>query len=142
MDDMSHYEQNRIYIVSMSDDILSDTVSQVNRYLKPLMDAIENSKIEGLLLDCHRVGMIDSAGIGMLCGKYVRLKKFNKKFALCQLDQDLFIMLEKLDLIKKLRVVSNVNTALHSIGYQAIDTFESLRKQGEQSEKTIFFGKS
>ncbi len=142
MADMSHYEQDRIYIVTLTDDIVSETISQINKYLRPLLDAIEDSKIEGLLLDCQRVGMIDSAGIGMLCGKYVRLKRFNKKFALCQLDDELLVMLQKLDLVNKLRVFSNVNSALHSIGYQHVDAFESLRKKDDSSEKTILFGKT
>ncbi len=118
---VKHYEQNQLYIVSIRGDISRATVAKINQHLKPLLISIENERqLKGLLLECSDVEFIDSAGIGMLCGKYVNLKKQRKAFALCSLKIDLIEVLHKLSLTEKIHFYPTVRDAIYSMGTTTI----------------------
>ncbi|MBF0288847.1 MAG: STAS domain-containing protein [SAR324 cluster bacterium] len=132
---IEHYKQNQLYVVSIHGEISRGTVAQINQHLKPLMFSMENEKkLKGILLECRDVEFIDSAGIGMLCGKYVNLKKQKKAFALCSLKVDLMEVLHKLSLTDKINLYPSIRDAIHEMDSSAA-TQEPLKIVSENPEK-------
>ena len=85
---VSHYEENNLYIVTIGNDLTIETVGTFNQYVKPLIETVLLSKdMRGVVLDMKKVSMLDSSGIGAICGKLIKLKKTGKKLALCNINK-------------------------------------------------------
>ncbi len=83
---LTHYERNNIYIVAFEGDLTNNNAKACNQYLRPILDKMKKSKHKNrILLDLTGVPHMDSAGLGLICGKFIGLKKQEKKLALCNL---------------------------------------------------------
>jgi STAS domain len=67
------------------------------------------------VLDFEGVTMMDSAGIGLICGKHLALKKENKKLAICYVSQSIFrvMMVAKVDNV--LNIYPDLSSALSDL---------------------------
>ncbi|MBF0288399.1 MAG: STAS domain-containing protein [SAR324 cluster bacterium] len=114
---ISHYEENQFYVISIAGDISRMTTGKINQYLKPLLFSVESkSKLKGVVLDCSQVESIDSAGVGLLCGKHVNLKKQSKKMAISGLSSELHKSFQQLDLTGRLNIYSSLQEAISILG--------------------------
>ncbi len=89
-----HYREKNVTIVAVSGSINSTNVSQLKKFLDPVLSEMDsNPTFNSLALDLNSVPTMDSSGIGLVCGKFVRLKKQHKKLVLCNVSrtvQDMF----------------------------------------------------
>lgn len=119
--ELRHYEENGVFIVNIIGEIVGSNTKKINEYLKPMMDLLRGmSNHRGLVLDFDEVSMVDSAGIGLLCGKHLALKKENKKLGICYINQNIFrvITIAKVDNV--LNIYPDMASALGDI--KMVDT--------------------
>lgn len=114
---ISHYEENHLYIVNVGDNLTIETVGTFNQYLKPLIDNIlKENHMRGMILDMKRVSILDSSGIGTICGKLIKLKKINKKLVLCNANKNINDIFTVSGLRSALTIYSSVAEAVAMLG--------------------------
>ncbi|MBF0288364.1 MAG: STAS domain-containing protein [SAR324 cluster bacterium] len=114
---VTHYEQNKLCIISFEGNLTNSTVGVCNEYLRPILADMEKKKqIAGLLMNLSKVNLIDSAGIGFICAKFVRMKKQGKKFGLCNLKETLKTTFSMTGLDSNITIYSTTMEGLHHMG--------------------------
>ncbi len=132
---ISCYEKNKVYVVSISGEITHESVGEINEYLKPILAEIKQNKLTGMILDCKKVTMIDSSGIGMICGKHISLKKEGKRFVLCNLNDRLWKVFQATKLTGNLTIYSNIHEAIMTVGVDGnMKKYESDQSSTETNE--------
>lgn len=117
--EIKHVTKDNILIVTFAGDFVSSNIAAISKYVAPLLGNVEKdeSKI-GMIFDMKQVTILDSSGIGFICGRFVRLKKKKKKLALCDLNPNLEQMMSAANL-----------TDLIPIGYNQFDALVYLREE-------------
>ncbi len=115
--ELTHFKQNNIYVVTLTGSLTNTTADVCNKYLDPVLKEMKNSKTaNGLILDLKGVDILDSSGIGLICGKFVRLKKQGKKMALCSLNETVRQAFVLTDLDKTIPVYSTTIEGINRLG--------------------------
>lgn len=113
----NHYVEQHVDIVAIAGNITSNNVSAFNEFVNPIISSVTRSRTNhALLLDFKGVPLIDSSGIGVICGKYIRLKKAGKKLALCSASRVIIDMLAVTGLDKTLSFYQSVPESLAILG--------------------------
>lgn len=114
---INHYEERNLYVVTIGGSLNSGSIGSFNKYLTPLIDSIvKRDHMRGLILDMKGVGMLDSSGIGSICGKFVRLKKVDKKLALCNVNKNVSNSFSVSGLKNTLTFYNNIPEAISILG--------------------------
>ncbi|MBF0279362.1 MAG: STAS domain-containing protein [SAR324 cluster bacterium] len=114
---VGHYKENNLYIVTVGDNLTVDTVATFNQYVKPLMeDVLKTTQMRGLILNMKKVFMVDSSGVGTICGKLIKLKKAEKKMVLCNVNKTVTDTFADSGLGSALTYYSSVQEAIAIIG--------------------------
>ena len=109
----THYQDQNVFVVTIVGDLTSPNSAEFNKYLKPILEAMDKSAgLNGLVFNLEAVSMLDSSGIGIICGKFIRLKKQNKKLALCNAGRRVVDVFEMSGLGKTLPFYDTLALAL------------------------------
>ena len=83
---------DNIRILSLEGNIVLEETAELREMIEPF---IEDSDVDGIILNCEKVSFIDSSGLGLIVSIYKTLIKSNRKFALSCLskkNEDVFIL--------------------------------------------------
>ncbi len=82
---MNLYDQkiDNYLILSITGNIVLEDTTKLKEYVEQY---IEDSSLEGIIINCENVKFIDSSGLGLIVSIYKTLKKMDKKFALTALS--------------------------------------------------------
>lgn len=112
-----HYVEQSLEVVAISGNITTANVAEFNAFLNPILDKfIRHRSHRVFALDLKEVFVMDSSGIGGLCGKYIRIKKNQKKLVLCNTRKTIVDMLTVTGLDKTLSFFDSVPDALTMLG--------------------------
>lgn len=70
-------------ILSISGNIVLEDTTKLKEHVEQY---IEDSSVEGIIINCDSVKFIDSSGLGLIVSIFKTLKKMDKKFALTALS--------------------------------------------------------
>lgn len=114
---IDHYESNNVYVITPVGTLIGKNALEFNKYLKPIIEEVSSSRrIRGMIFDMSEVSMIDSSGIGAITGKFVRMKKLEKKFALTHVNNSLFYALATVNLDQVVTFYATTAEALYILG--------------------------
>ncbi|MBF0280623.1 MAG: STAS domain-containing protein [SAR324 cluster bacterium] len=109
MMDLTHRIENGICLINLAENLISSNVSEVQNYLKPL---IQDESTTGIVLNLENVLYIDSSGFGLLISVYQSLRKREIKFALCDVDEKIIEYFARMKIDRFLDVYPNEKSAL------------------------------
>ncbi len=113
---ITHEDLDNIRIVNIHEKFLGRVVSSFNHAFRPLFqDALASPDVKYLIFNLEYVDMIDSVGIGLICAKYVQLKKSHKFLALCSPTDSLREVLVTSGLEELLPIYDNLESALEGL---------------------------
>ncbi len=114
------YIEKNVYIVAVGGNITSQSVRSFNQFISPILNQVtKHSKINSLVLDMKGVSLLDSSGIGVICGKFVRMKKAGKKLALCNVHPTVKQILKTSGLGSTFTFYQNVPESLAILGTES-----------------------
>ncbi|MBF0287166.1 MAG: STAS domain-containing protein [SAR324 cluster bacterium] len=117
------YIEKNVYVVAIAGNITSQSVRLFNQFISPILNQVtKHTKINSLVLDMKAVSLLDSSGIGLICGKYVRMKKSGKKLALCNVHPSVQEILKTSGLGSTFTYYQNVPESLAILGTESNDT--------------------
>ena len=131
--ELGYYEKDRVYIVMIEGELVFDSVAYANEFLKPLIDDIKNGSIMGMVFDCQKLQFVDSAGIGLICGKHVGLKRENKRLVLCRLADRLEKIFLNTKLAGKLSIYGSLDVAIRTVGIKTPGLSEATASSSSPS---------
>ncbi len=106
-------QKQNVIILAILGELTLGNAKDFRELLNPLFEEFkESGVVRHVLLDFQDVPFIDSAGIGMLTGKYVGLKKSGKQLALCKVNEKIRASLAHTDLFKVVTVYNQRRDAL------------------------------
>ncbi|MBU2510264.1 STAS domain-containing protein [bacterium] len=82
---MNLYDQKigGFLILAITGNIVLEDTTKLKEHVEQY---IEDSSLEGIIINCENVKFIDSSGLGLIVSIYKTLKKMDKKFALTALS--------------------------------------------------------
>ena len=76
-----------VVVISIIGEVTTRTVGPLNKMTKPIVDQIKNEgPFNTLIVDFKQVPFLDSGGVGFISGKFISLKKLDKSFVICSLN--------------------------------------------------------
>lgn len=135
---VSHYIQDNLVIVNLQGNLDNTSLFPVNQYLKPVLAEISHKKsITSVIFDLDDVKAINSAGIGLLCGKCVKIKKMGKRFGLCSVGNPILNVLRVCDLEDIFTFYKSAAIAIHTIGTPDIEPITKSTKNPNDSGQAV-----
>lgn len=110
--ELTHRIENNICIVSITGHILHDKVETLRDYLDPWL---KNETIDVILINLHKVAIIDSSGIAAIMITMKSLQEREANLILSNLDSQCQEILEVMGLNEVLNIFDTEEQALASL---------------------------
>ena len=107
--EIENQKKDKIVIVSISGNIVLEETARLKDEIELF---IEESSVEGIIIDCKNVKFIDSSGLGLIVSIFKTLKKMNKNFALTALSEQAMEIFVLTKLNKILTIAESTETAI------------------------------
>ena len=109
---ISHQITRGIGIISIVGNLALDNVKDARNHM---VELAKSSEIQGILLNCKDLDIIDSNGISTIALTLKELKGQKKSFSLCSLNERNMKLLETLSLDSIIDIYTNEEEALSSL---------------------------
>lgn len=104
--------QNGVLLIVFSGDL---DLKSADRYREKIDEAIVRTNAQYLVFDLSEVDFIDSSGLGMMLGRYKRIKQKGGRVALCGIHQQLDRMIEVSGLRSLMPVYESREAAMEGV---------------------------
>lgn len=109
---LTHRIENNICLISLTENLVSHNVIQVQKYIQPFID---DENIIGIILNFEKVIYIDSTGFGFLISIFQSLRKRQAKLGLCQVDNKIKEFFKRMKIDRFLDVYLNEKEAMAAL---------------------------
>lgn len=108
---ISHYVENNIYVISIEGALIQNIYDDAEEYVHMF---IKNEDLEGVILDCEKITMLDSFGVVFIVSNFQILQKMNKRLVLCNPTKDIHDLLKVLKLDQVVDIFSSLEESIES----------------------------
>lgn len=107
-----HRMEEKTCVITLIGNLALSETANLRDYVQPL---IHKETISHLLLNCKKVNIIDSRGVGLLAAILKDLEDLKKGFSLCALSEANYGIMDSLQLTQVIPVYSSEMEALSTI---------------------------
>ncbi|MBF0287700.1 MAG: STAS domain-containing protein [SAR324 cluster bacterium] len=109
--EITHQIKDKIGVFLINGILAENKLKQIRKYMDPFM---ENSDLEGIVVDFKNIEYVDSSGVGMLVAWYRDLKEQQKNLALFQVNKEINKMFKLVGINAMINIFPTEEEALRS----------------------------
>lgn len=108
---MIHRMENQTCVITLIGNLALSETATFQDFVQPL---ISEATIKHLLLNCAKVNVIDSRGVGLLAAILKDLEDLKKRFSLCGLSEANYKIMDSLQLTQVIPIFASESEALNA----------------------------
>jgi stage II sporulation protein AA (anti-sigma F factor antagonist) len=105
--------KNSVLLIRLKGELDHHTAEQLRQQAE---SAIEKHQIKHIVLNLEELHFMDSSGLGVILGRYKKIKKNNGEMIICAISPAVKRLFEMSGLYKILKVAHSEKNALQSLG--------------------------
>lgn len=106
---LEHRIENQMGIIFISGYLCAGEVGSTQKYMTPI---VEDPSLDNIILNCKRMTLIDSTGVGYLANLKEAAQTHQKDMVLCELTEKCDNILRLIGLDKMIQIVSTEAAAI------------------------------
>jgi anti-anti-sigma factor len=110
--EMSHRIENGVCFIQFNGNFVISTASEIKKYVEVFSN---DSNIQAIILNCARVNVLDSTGIGLIASILKSLKNRDAQLRISNLTQRNLDILKMIEFDRKVPLVETEEEALSSL---------------------------
>lgn len=105
--------KNQVLIIRLVGELDHHTAEELRKQVE---ETIEKQSINHILLNLEELSFMDSSGLGVILGRYKRIKQHDGQMIICAISPSIYRLFELSGMFKILKIVDSEEQALESLG--------------------------